>query len=197
MADIDAVILAAGLSRRMGRDKLLLPLGGTSVFDYFLSRFPVTLFARTVVVAASAEVAALSSNFSVQIRHNDRPETGQAGSIRLGLGDTSPENAILFSVADQPLLKAETVAQLVTLSGRYPDAIIQPRVGAQPANPVIFPADLRVELAGLTGDSGGREVIRRHRHRVQWLELQATDQFFDIDTPEQYQELMTRWQTLH
>lgn len=197
MADIEAVILAAGLSRRMGRDKLLLPFAGTSVLNYFLSRFPVTLFARTVVVTASAEVAGISSNFSVHICHNDRPEKGQAHSIRLGLGVTSPENAILFSVADQPQLKAETVSQLVALSRRHPDAIIQPRVGTQPANPVIFPADLRAELTCLTGDSGGREVIRRHRHRVQWLDLQATDQFFDIDTPEQYQELMARWQTLH
>jgi len=197
MADIDAVILAAGLSRRMGRDKLLLPLGGTSVLNSFLSRFPVTLFARTVVVTASTEVARISGNFPVHICHNDTPESGQARSIRLGLGATSPENAILFSVADQPLLKAETVAQLVALWGRQPDAIIQPRVGTRPANPVIFPADLRLELAGLTGDSGGREIIRRHRQRVRWLELKASDQFFDIDTPEQYQELMARWQTHH
>lgn len=190
MAEIDAVILAAGLSQRMGSDKLLLPFAGTTVFHYFLSRFPLPLFSKTVVVVANPAVARLCDKFPVCLCHNDSPELGQSHSIRLGLEATAEQNATLFCVADQPLLKAKTVFQLVALSNQNPDHIIRPRIGARSANPVIFPADLRGELTCLTGDSGGREVIHRHTERIKWLEMDSADQFFDIDTPEQYQELL-------
>ncbi|WP_419174057.1 nucleotidyltransferase family protein [Desulfosediminicola sp.] len=194
---IDAVILAAGLSKRMGCDKLLLPVAGSTLFGTFLSRFPFSLFTKTAVIVAKDEVAGICRNFPVGICHNDTPETGQAHSIHLGLANTTPGNPILFSVADQPLIRHETISRLVEMSSENPGSIIQPRVNSLPGNPVIFPADLRDELAGLAGDSGGREIIRHHNRRVTWLDLDSADQFFDIDTPEEYQEFLRQWPNHH
>lgn len=197
MAKLDAVILAAGLSRRMGRDKLLLPLGDSTLFHHVLSRFPFTHFSRTVVVAAKEEIAGICSEFPILVCHNHSPEQGQAHSISLGLKATSAENRILFSVADQPLVEAETISRLVALSTSYPDRIIQPRIGRIPCNPVIFPADLRTELHTLRGDCGGREIIRSHPARVKWLQADSAWQFLDIDTPEQYRQLLEQWRSHH
>jgi molybdenum cofactor cytidylyltransferase len=102
----------------------------------------------------------------------------------------------MFSVADQPLLTAETIGRLVQLHQQCHQNIVQPHINGKPANPVIFPSDLRNELAALTNGSGGRELIHRHVDRVQTLFCSAVEEFHDIDTQEDYHQLVKKWQQM-
>jgi len=197
MADLDAVILAAGLSQRMGCNKLLLPFGESTVIGRFLARFPHALFARVIVVIADRMVETIAQAFPVRICRNEHPEEGKGSSIRLGLQAGSPQHGVLFSVADQPLLTGATIARLVATFNTDPTRIVMPKVVDTPANPVIFPADLRGELQLLQRDEGGRTVIERHFQRVSTVEFASSDQFCDIDTDDTYRNLLRKWNETH
>lgn len=195
MAELEAVILAAGQSLRMGCNKLLLPWGDATVFEHFLSGFPFSLFCRVITVVADDQVEAVARTFPVSICRNHAPESGKSSSIRQGLAAGNPECPVLFSVADQPLLTATTVSRLVDASRENPEAIVLPEIDGRPASPVIFPAALRPELQALAGDSGGREVIARYPERLLALPCTAPGEFLDIDTRLEYQNLVQQWQT--
>jgi molybdenum cofactor cytidylyltransferase len=190
---IDAVVLASGLSRRMGTNKLLLPLGKSTLFEHVLTSFPFELFDRVIVVAADAEVIEIAGRYPVRICCNTEPEKGKSHSIRLGLAATNADTPVMFTVADQPLLSSTTIRKLVYhFSGEH-GKIVMPEVNGTPANPVIFPADLRGELENLQGDKGGRLVITQHPERVSTVYCSSPEEFYDIDTPESYQQLMAEW----
>lgn len=193
MTELEAVILAAGQSRRMGRNKLLLPLGDSTVIGQVLSQFPYSLFAGVSVVYADPRVGRIARRFPVRLIANLEPETGKSVSIRLGLLAGNPARGVLFSVADQPLLTAATISKLVLTFRENPGKIILPTTEGTPANPVIFPADLRQELLQLTEDEGGSRVIRRHHEKVFTVPFGCGDEFFDMDKENEYQKILREW----
>jgi len=197
LAELDAVILAAGLSRRMGCNKLLLPLGESTVFGRFLTNFPHDRFARVIVVVADSMVEHIARSFPVQICHNEHPEEGKSASIRLGLLAGRAEHGVLFSVADQPLLTRTTVIRLVECFRSNPTSIVAPQVAGVPASPVIFPAELRSELLKLQGNEGGRQIMQRHSERIQRVDFASADEFCDIDTNDAYQDILKKWTKQH
>ncbi len=188
-----AVILAAGLSERMGSNKLLLPLGHSTVLGQFLHRFPFDLFEKMIVVYSDKSVAKVAEQFPVELCHNKSPETGKSHSIQLGLKACRTKNAIMFFVADQPLLQQTTIKKLVRLSEKNPDHIILPEVNGTPRNPVVFPPEFNYELNVLQGDCGGREVIKNNPGKIVRQSFHSADEFEDIDTVEMYQKIVDQW----
>lgn len=71
-----------------------------------------------------------------------------------------------------------------------------PELCGRPANPVIFPARCRSEFAELRGDSGGRQLIIKQPERVCYLSFAPGQEFLDVDTPENYQKVVAKWQFL-
>lgn len=179
----------------MGCDKLLLPFAETALLEHVLASFPYALFATTIVVVSRPQTHLLAQPFPVQVVYNRQPETGKSGSIRLALAASPPGNRILFMVADQPLLRPQTITRLVDTSHRHPDKIICPLVDDRRANPVIFPPQLRPMLADLPGDSGGSLVIDRYPHLLHGVPCTDEGEFLDIDTNEQYRKARRLWQT--
>ena len=111
----------------------------------------------------------------------------------MGLAAANTQNGVMFTVADQPLLTPGTLCRLIEVFCDNPEKIVLPEVNGTPANPVIFPADLRTELHTLQGDSGGREVIRLHPERVLAVPFASDEEFLDIDTPTAYRDRVSRW----
>ncbi|WP_028585829.1 NTP transferase domain-containing protein [Desulfogranum mediterraneum] len=186
----DAVILAAGASRRMGANKLLLPLGTTTVLDCFLRPFPFALFGRVMLVYGDPRVAEAASSYPLVCVANQAPALGKSHSIRLGLARSRSPLGLMFCVADQPLLQAATVERLVKVFIDKPEMMVVPvapgKAGLQ-QNPVVFPAASRMELEALQGDSGGRRLLARFPAQVRQVPFDDEQQFMDIDTPERYQ----------
>jgi molybdenum cofactor cytidylyltransferase len=193
MCELDAVILASGASRRMGENKLLLPLGDMPVIELFLTNFPYELFHTVCLVVADEGVATIGRKFPLTLCRNDRPGAGKSHSIRLGLDGCSAGDGMLFAVADQPFLPAATVAKLVDVFRQDRGLIVLPQVNNMPRNPVVFPACLRRELQALRGDAGGRLVIRNHPELVRHVIFEDESQFLDIDTPDMYRMAKKQW----
>lgn len=190
MCKINAIILASGLSKRMGVNKLLLPLGNSTVINHFLRHFPYKLFQKIIFVFSDRQVGDIAAQFPVFLCHNDSPEYGKSRSIHLGLEVCTASDGIMFAVADQPLLKSTTIYKLVNEFKMNSTSIILPEVDGRPGNPVIFPADCAAELQQLRGDSGGRQVIQQHLKRVRSIPFESADEFVDIDTPGIYQKVV-------
>jgi molybdenum cofactor cytidylyltransferase len=193
LCKIDAVILASGLSKRMGGNKLLLPLGNSTVISQFLSRFPYTLFQRVIFIFSDQQVGGAAAQFPILLCYNATPEAGKSQSIQLGLAASTAKDGIMFAVADQPLLKSTTIHKLVTAFKMNKTSIVLPEVDGKPGNPVIFPSECRAELCQLQGDDGGRQVIKKYPKRVRSIPFPSADEFVDIDTPGMYQKVTALW----
>jgi len=193
MIRLNAVIMAAGLSRRFGVNKLLLPLGGKPVITRVLDNFPFVLFTRTVIVFSHPEVRDIASVYPLLPVYNATPERGQSGSIRLGLEACEDADGTLFLVADQPLLKQVTIVTLAEAFRDNPEAIVIPQANGSSRNPVFFPRACLPQLKSLDGDTGGRVVIRQNPERLITVQFDDPEEFTDIDTPETYARLSRNW----
>lgn len=183
---VSLVVLAAGQSLRFGGDKLQYEIDGVPMLLRALRLYAALsdrFCSRTVVLcpersAFQAEAEALG----YRVVYNDRPADGQSRSVRLGALDAmqSIPDGILFSVADQPYLKAETVAAILDRFGAAPDRIVQPTANGRRGNPVLFPAACIEALCSLSGDVGGSAVIRSHSDLLLTVEATAKE-LIDID----------------
>ena len=177
------VVLAAGSASRFGGNKLTAAVEGIALIRRALSAVPAERFSRVAVVTQYPEIRDLAVAFSFTPVWNDAPEAGVSRSIALGLGAIGDCPGALFLVADQPLLRRESVNALVTLWGEKPEGIAALGHRGVRGNPCLFPARLFPELLALTGDRGGAAVIRRHEDLLSLLEVDPWE-LQDADTPE-------------
>ncbi len=187
---IAAIVLAAGTSTRMGRQKLTLPMAdGRPLVRVAVEQVLAARLDDTVVVlGGDAEAVALAlAPLPVRTVVNPRYAEGQSTSLRAGLDALRPgTDAAVVALGDQPLPDPDVIRRLVAAfraSGR-PIAVPVYRDGR--GNPVLFAAALFGELRAVTGDRGGREVIARDPARVAEVSVD-TPMPADIDTPEDYQ----------
>ena len=177
------VVLAAGSASRFGGNKLTAAVEGVALIRRALSAVPAERFSRVAVVTQYPEILALARDFSFTPVLNDTPEAGVSRSIALGLAAIGDCPGALFLVADQPLLRRESVDALVTLWQGKPEGIAALGHGGVRGNPCLFPARLFPELLALQGDRGGAAVIRRHEDLLSLLEVDPRE-LRDADTPE-------------
>ncbi|MDG4648407.1 nucleotidyltransferase family protein [Roseibacterium sp. SDUM158017] len=189
MADPSFLLLAAGRATRMrGADKLLEPVpaafGERPLLEVMARRCLRAGATRVVLGPGQDARRALLAPLEVEVV--DAPEgAGMAASIVAGV--TGLTDAVLVVLADMPDVTASDLHLLIALSRQAPRAIL--RAAAQdgtPGHPVLFPADLLGELQALTGDTGARDVLRRHSGRVHLVPLKGRRALTDLDTPEDW-----------
>ena len=177
------VVLAAGSASRFGGNKLTATVEGQALIRRALSAVPAEKLSAVAVVTQYPEILDLAREFSFTPVRNDAPEAGVSRSIALGLAALGDCPGALFLVADQPLLRRESVEALVALWQRQPDGVAALGHGGVRGNPCLFPARLFPELLALQGDRGGSAVIRRHEDVLTLLEVDPRE-LQDADTPE-------------
>ncbi|WP_022849637.1 nucleotidyltransferase family protein [Limisalsivibrio acetivorans] len=184
------LIMAAGLSRRMGREKLLLPLEDSTILGYMLRSLPLDEFERAIAVVSSKDVADIFENMGIEVIFNRAPEKGKSETIRLGTKALEGASGIMFLVADQPLISPETVSALCREYTENPNSIVIPVYCGNEGNPVIFPPECYEPLQNLSDDSGGRVVIEDNRGIVRKVDCGDNCQSLDTDTEEDYRKLL-------
>ena len=194
---IAGIVLAAGTSSRMGRQKLLLPVGeGQSLVRRSVEQvLAVGLDAVVVVLGRDAEaVAAALAGLPVRTVVNPRYADGQSTSLRAGL-EALPAGteAVVIALGDQPLPDPRLVGRLVDVFRGSGQPIVLARYRDGRGHPVLFAATVFDELRALTGDQGGRPVITRDPSRVADVPVDAPMPP-DVDTWADY-EALTRGRT--
>ena len=187
---IAAVVLAAGLARRMGRQKLLLEVEGKPIVRRSVEGvLPHVEDALVVTGPADTQIAAALVGLRVRCVVNPHPEHGQGSSIAAGIAALrSDTTAVVVALGDQPALPPAVVPSLVERFRRTGKAIVAPVYRGVQGTPVIFGADVFPELLALTGDTGARAVVQRDPSRVERVAFDVTMPL-DIDTPEDYARL--------
>jgi molybdenum cofactor cytidylyltransferase len=191
---IAGVVLAAGLSRRMGRRKLLLDLGGQPVIRRTVEGAAGWGLDELVVVVPldHSELDAALTGIRHRVAVNPAPETGQAGSVVAGIAALGPAvRAALIALGDQPAVPRAVPLGLITAYRATARAIVAPRYREGRGNPVLFDASIFPELLGLTGDAGARAVIDADPARVALVSFDLPMPP-DIDTPEDYETIRGR-----
>jgi len=190
---IAGIVLAAGLSRRMGRPKVLLPLDGQPVVRHVVQTLIAACLEPIIVVAGTEHLAigAALSGLATTLALNPHPESGQASSIRVGIAALPRTTAAaVVALGDQPLVPPEVIKGLLAARERTGKAIVAPRYRDGLGNPVLFARETFAEIEQLSGDRGARSVIERDPSRVAIVDFDlAMPQ--DVDTPEDYARLRT------
>jgi len=187
---IAAVVLAAGLARRMGRQKLLLQLSGKPVVRWSVEH--VAGHVEDVVIVTGPDDAALRQaleGLAVRFAVNPRPQDGQGTSIAAGVTALKPwTTAALIALGDQPRMPAAIVPALLDAFRRSGKAIVAPVYRGVQGTPVLFSSEVFAELRALKGDAGARAVVKEDPERVETVAFDLAMPP-DVDTPEDYAKL--------
>jgi molybdenum cofactor cytidylyltransferase len=182
---IAAIVLAAGLARRMGRQKLLLDLNGKPVVRWSVEA--VVPHVDDCIVVTGPDDAALRAalrGLAVRFAVNARPEDGQGSSIAVGAAALSPAAAAaLVVLADQPFTPPKVIPALLGAHRARSKAIVAPSYRGTRGTPVLFAATVFPELRALGGDAGARAVVNSRPDRVEIVDVDVAMPT-DVDTPE-------------
>jgi len=179
---IGCILLAAGAAKRFGGNKLSATLKGKPIIEYILDSIPAEYFVQRVIVAANAILLSTAKQHGFNGVINDRPELGISRSIRLGIARLHDLDACMFCVADQPLLKKNTLSAM--LDAYVPGTILALSSNGIIGNPVIYPSSLLTELSSLSGEESGKTVVSRHMNLLKHFSIGDSSQLLDIDTKE-------------
>ena len=197
---IPAVILAAGFSSRMGRDKALLEIPGG---DWFLARLVRTFLSagagQAVAVVGPGAVDRIASAVArdqvpVALIVNPDPSRGQLSSLQEAIAFTAARgpSGLLVCPVDQPLVSGRTIRRVIESWKRTGAPVVRPSHAGRHGHPVLFDARVLTELAAADLQAGARSVVRAHARDLYDVEIDDAGAFDDIDTPDDYRRLFGR-----
>jgi len=191
---ISCLLLAAGSSKRMGQDKLSLPVGsGMSMLEQTalaLSRTPLSK--RVIVVRDLRRVSFDPDFFSFHVMEiGEEAGQGMHRSLKLGLqGLEQTDEAVMIALGDQPFLRSEDYAALL---GAYREGLtrgldlLQPVRDGKRGNPAVIHRRYFAEIMNESDrDQGCKYLFERYPGKVNRWITSVPGFFQDLDTPEEY-----------
>ena len=186
---ISAILLAAGESKRMGKPKLLLPLGSGTILGKTADNLLSSQVDEVIVVlgAEAQEMKKAIAGKPVKVVFNSNYRQGMSTSLIIGLKQVSARaQRVMVALCDQPLIEKKTYNRLIEESFNSGKGITVPTYQAKRGNPIIFSTSYKDELMGLEGDVGGREILSRHRDDVLEVAVDSESIIININTMDEY-----------
>jgi molybdenum cofactor cytidylyltransferase len=192
---IAAIVPAAGMSTRMGRNKLLLAFRGKPLITRAVDTLLESEIDEIVVVLGheADRVRETLQGKQVTIVENFDYRQGMSTSIRVGLGAVSSgARAIMIYLPDQPLLEPEDLNRLIRAfaeAREHNKSIVVPFFRGQRGNPVILDASFKGAILEVVGEVGCKRVIKRNPDKMLMVEMGTDHVVRDVDTMEEYEGL--------
>ncbi len=191
-----AVILAAGESSRMGKLKPLLPLGPRTVVERVVSLFQEAGVDDIVVVIGhgASQLLPVLEDSGARLVLNRRYRDGMFSSITAGIG-ALPDGCQAFFVmpVDTPLVRPQTIKDLLAAFGAGPAPIIYPVLRGKRGHPPLISTRLAREILGGDGAGGLSALLRRHDGEAREVVVADENIWLDFDTPKDYLRLLDRY----
>ena len=199
-----AVVLAAGSSRRMGRDKLLLPWGRATVLEATITNLRLAGIARPLVVTpdGAAHLDAMVRDLGAEAVGNPAAEAGEMlGSLQRGLTALpATAEAVLVLLGDQPMIGPEVIRAVLDAGWRaaagsvgrgaggsgLEQVLVVPEYEGRWGHPVLFGRDHLPDLLALPTDGRPRDLLLRRRDGLTLVRLDAVEILADLDTEADY-----------
>ena len=186
---INCIVMASGYGSRIGTNKLLLEYRDKKLIEHIMDKILQINFYSRLVVAKDKEVLDIACKKGFKVVENKNSILGQSESIKLGIENSPVAEGYMFFTGDQPLLSKLTIEKMIDAFKNNPQSIIIPRYKERNGSPVIFSSIFIDELKALEGDKGGREVIKRNKESLVFIDVENEYELMDIDTWEDYEKL--------
>ncbi len=197
MDSVAAILLAAGNSRRMGKEnKLLLPYGGRPLIQHQVKEIQKShLTDLTVVLGHDAKQIGAVLPSVIKTVFNENHLSGMTSSIQTGIEAVEKEvKGYMICLSDMPLLTPKDYNDILDFFlrniDRYPRLIVQPVYQQRRGHPVIFSSYYQKELLEHTDPKGCRKIIRTNKKEVRQLDMLHSNILKDIDTPGDYRQVI-------
>lgn len=193
---IAIIVLAAGASRRLGRPKQLLELGGEPLIRHTVRNAMASKADEVLVVLGNEadrialEIAELGPRTVI----NPDFTAGQSTSMVAGISALAPDiDAVILMLGDQPTVAPALLDTLIERFHSTGAKIIQPYYDdGRPGNPVLIAHALFPELVEVTGDIGARNVVRERFAEIERVDVDLPHPL-DVDSEEDYARLKSTW----
>ena len=190
---IAGLILAAGESSRMGRDKALLAYHGRTFLETILGTLREAGIARIAVVLGhhADEIRKAVNLEGVEVVVNNEYLRGQTSSLQAALRALEDPDleAIVLSLVDHPVVSAATVRALLKSYGQSHAPVIIPTYRGQRGHPVVIARDLFPELQVLGPKEGANIVVRKYGDQTRFVDVDDPGILLDVDDPDTYGRL--------
>jgi molybdenum cofactor cytidylyltransferase len=192
--NVSAIIMAAGLSKRMNQNKLMMKINEKYIYEFIFETINMCSdsFSEIIVVAKETEILEKACEFGFFAVKNEISHLGQSASVRLGVENSNKPDGYMFFVADQPFIKDDTIKMLLSVFKKNPNSIIIASYNGMNGNPVIFPKLFKTQLLNLVGDIGGKIIIKNNPDKLIRVHIDTEDEFIDIDTLKDYERILKK-----
>lgn len=189
---VSAVVLAAGMSKRMGAPKQLLEIGGKPLLENVLVNLRQSRVGEIILVlgAAAQEIRDRIDLTAIRVVDNEAFEAGMGTSLRAGLAavDTQAQAALIV-LADQPFVAGATFDRLIEQYLQQRPQIALPIYKGFRGNPVLLDRSVFAEVMALNGDIGCRAIFGSHTENILKVPVEDIGILLDIDTESDLQKL--------
>lgn len=191
---MNAILLAAGLSKRMGVQKLLLPFDGITVIETVINNMHGAGFSPIIAVFSAEVCDAVKERPDwLRVGINKAPERGQSSSLAIGLEMLPDGEDFCIMLGDLPLVGQEEMRKLRQRFEDLPEdkTVFTPCRNGIFGHPMFYRALWKDRFKNAAGDAGGRNILIEHSDEIATAETPDCH-FCDIDTPDDYKKLVKK-----
>ena len=188
---ISVVVLAAGMSRRMGQPKMLLPWGKVSVIEHVISVFMNAGLDDILAVTGGhrEQIEEVITKYPVRIIHNEAYANGEMlSSLQCGLrAQKHPVEATLIALGDQPQVQERSVQKVCDAFHETNSNIVVPSYQMRRGHPWLVVRPLWDDLLTMKSPRSPRDFLNAHKDEIHYVDIDNASILADLDTPEDYQ----------
>ncbi len=188
-AEIHGIILAAGTSSRMGKPKMLLPFGGTTVIGTLILQTVLSELENvTVVLGANADqLSRETDRYEVRTVLNTAYENGMLSSVQCGikaLPDTT--SAVMIMLGDQPMITREVINTVIQAYRQSEKKLIVATYKGKRGHPLLIGSRYFREILKLSGENSLKDILLKYPEEIEEVEVDDPAILRDIDTEDDY-----------
>jgi molybdenum cofactor cytidylyltransferase len=188
---VGALVLAAGMSRRMGQFKLTMPwTAGKTIIEHILDQLLLARVGNITVVTGhrAPEIRATAARLGADAVYNPEYATGEMlSSLKAGL-NAMPAHvaAALLVLGDQPRIQPRVITQVMTAYAEGAGDIIIPSYQMRRGHPILIDRHYWPEILSLSDSAVLRDVINKYAERIGYVNVDTDSVLGDVDTPQDY-----------